>query len=251
MGGRVLCKVPLDAIDVSEHNTRKDLSAGCEDSSISDLAHSLKTYGLQNPIQIVRTAGGRYAVIAGQRRFLAARHLGWREIDAFVEEEVDVRTATALSLIENVHRADMNAMDKARALQALVEMHGSRQVVVQQTGISGRTVDSYLALLRLPQPLQERISTSEGPAKVEAMATLAKKFQGEEAMDVYDRISGFRQDVMIEIVRRSEGRIEAIEGLVEQAQQGVFGLVRCGSSLSTCPHVPEKLRAAFLRMAAE
>lgn len=105
--------LPLDQIDLSEHNVRKNLIDGEADSGISDLANSIERQGLLNPIIVFRKPNGRYSLIAGQRRFLAMRQLGRQTIEATVRANVPEGEATAISLIENVHRADMNPRDKA------------------------------------------------------------------------------------------------------------------------------------------
>src|SRR5262245_57284790 len=108
-------EIPVDQIDVSEANTRKDLGDGQVDSNIEDLARSIDRHGLLNPITVFQKSDGRYAVVAGQRRFLAVRHLDRESIAAVVHEAMSDESATAVSLVENVHRADMNPRDKAVA----------------------------------------------------------------------------------------------------------------------------------------
>jgi len=113
--------VPISSIDVSEFNTRKNLADGQHDSSIDDLAQSIERQGLLSPITVSTKADGTYAVIAGQRRLLACRQLGWTEIPAVIRSNISDAAATALSLVENVHRADMNPRDKAHAFKVLFD----------------------------------------------------------------------------------------------------------------------------------
>ncbi len=100
-------EIEADRVSVSAQNTRKKLEPGQEDSSLDDLARSIQEKGLLSPI-LVRTAEAGFELIAGQRRLLACRKLGWGTIPAIVRTDLDDADATAISLIENVHRADMH-----------------------------------------------------------------------------------------------------------------------------------------------
>jgi ParB family chromosome partitioning protein len=215
-------EIELELIDVSALNTRKDLIAGTEDSSIEDLANSIREKGLLQPITVRPSASGRYELIAGQRRLLAYRRLGLKTISAIVHAYSDP-DAVAVSLIENVHRADMNAVDKARALKQLAEQYGDLDRVARETGWSLQTVKKHLVLLELPQEIQNKISTSEGPARVAALAAIAKTFEKPEDMvAAYNRISGFSQNIQLEILKEAGGDLSKLEGAAKEAQEGAF-----------------------------
>src|SRR5262245_52489935 len=107
--------IPVAVIDVSQRNTRKDLDAGTEDATLENLAQSIKEQGRLQPPTLRPTTAGRFEVIAGQRRVLACRLLGLETISAFVRDDLTDDQAVAVSLIENVQRADMSPLDKARA----------------------------------------------------------------------------------------------------------------------------------------
>src|SRR2546428_10406028 len=149
-------EIPIDKIDISGFNTRKDLEAGNEDSTITNLAESISKQGLLNP-PTVRQKGKRYELIAGQRRYLACRALGWKTIPCFVRNDLTDEEATAVSLVENVHRAEMNPIDKATALQELYRHHGKdAKKVAKETGIGVQTIKRYLDLLELPEELKQK-----------------------------------------------------------------------------------------------
>ncbi len=220
--------IPIDKIDVSRFNTRKDLGAGSEDSTIDNLAESISKQGLLSP-PTVRQEGNRYELIAGQRRYLACKKLGWKTIPCFVRDDLTDDDATSVSLVENVHRAEMNPIDKAGALQALFEHQGKdAKKVSKETGIGLQTIKRYLDLLSLPEELKQKISTADGPAKVQAMSLLVRTFPDKGAMlSVYNKIAGFTQQVQTEVIKQSAGDISKIDGLVELAHQGVFHTVLC------------------------
>src|SRR6266436_2396489 len=89
-------EIPIDQIRVSVLNTRKDLGAGNEDSSIEDLAGSIKEKGLLNPVMVRLTSSGGYEIVAGQRRFLACQKLGWSNIPALIRSDVADTDTTAI-----------------------------------------------------------------------------------------------------------------------------------------------------------
>jgi hypothetical protein len=74
------------------------------------------------------------------------------------------------------------------------------------------------------------VGTASGPAGVGTLARLAATFSGDEAVEVYDRISGFTQRIQEEILKRSDGDIAAVDDLVEEAHEGAFNVRRCGGS---------------------
>ena len=106
--------IHLNLINVSSLNTRKDLGAGTEDTSLADLALSIKEKGLLNPITVFEREDGRYDLIIGQRRFLACKQLGLETIPAIVRGSMDDTDATILSLVENVQsRHESNGQGKS------------------------------------------------------------------------------------------------------------------------------------------
>ena len=128
--------VPLTQITVSELNTRKDLQAGTEDVSLSDLADSIRQEGLMHPVTVRHLGAEQFDLIAGQRRFLACQQIGWTTIPAVIRDDLDATQAVVLSLLENVQRADMNPMDKARAFQRMHDDMGSYEEVARRTRVS-------------------------------------------------------------------------------------------------------------------
>jgi ParB family chromosome partitioning protein len=240
--------IPLRAIDVSHLNTRKNLDAGIEDASLDDLARSIEEQGLLNPVQVRRVGSDRFELISGQRRFLACRKLGMDAVPASVVDLTD-HQAVAVSLIENVQRADMHPLDKAEAFRVLADQSGSVDAVASQTGVGVRTVRKYLSLLRLPPELRGRVTTRSGPAGVGVMAELAQRFDdADEMVAAFDKVSGFTGAVAEQILRRSSGDLGSLDPLVDAAIAGEFDRFRCGTSIETCPHIPEAVRPTVRRL---
>jgi ParB family chromosome partitioning protein len=220
--------IPLDRLVVSTLNARKDLLAGQEDSGLEELAASIRQQGLLSPPIVRPTLDGHFEVLVGQRRLLACRRIGLDPVPCLVRDDLGDVDAVALSLVENVHRADMHPLDKARALKALHDRYQSYERVARESALSVSTVRKYIQLLGLPEELQKRLDTASGPAGVGALSRLATTFSGDEAIEVFEQISGFTQRIQEEILKRSGGKLGAIHGLVEEAHEGAFDMRRCG-----------------------
>lgn len=244
-----LREINLNDITVSEFNTRKDLQAGTEDASLGDLANSIRENGLLNPITVMSSADGRYDLIAGQRRFLACRRIGLETIPAIIRDELDDTDATIISLVENVHRADMNPVDKARAYQKIHERYWDYQRVAKETGVSVPTVRRYLSLLKLAPSIQEKLSTAEGPAGVGTLSKLAETFPQAQQEQALDEIGGFKQSVQLELLKRSDGNLRKLSGLKDQAMEGAFDVRMCRDGL--CFAMPDEWKIQIMEMLAE
>lgn len=220
--------IPLKDLRLSKLNVRKNLDAGQEDSDIGELAQSIEKQGLLSPLIVRATANGDYEVISGQRRLLACQKINLDPVPCSVRDDLGDADAQTVSLAENVHRADMHPLDKASAIKALFDLHGSYDQVSKQTGWSVQTIKKYVLLLKLPDELKDHLTTSKGPIQVGTLARLASSFEGQEAVDVYDKIAGFTGKIQDEILKRSDGNLDAIDDLVTEAHEGAFDVRRCG-----------------------
>lgn len=241
-------EIALDQIRVSEFNTRKDLHAGTEDAGLDGLADSIRQRGLLSPITVRVRPDGEYDLIAGQRRFLACGRIGWTTMPAIVRDGMDDTDATIISLVENVHRADMSPIDKARAYQQIHENYGEFRRVVEETGVSLPTVKRYLALLNLEPSIQAKLSTAEGPAGVGTLSKLAETFPQNEQESALEEIEGFKQSVQLEILKMSGGSLESLSALKDQALEGAFDVKMCREGL--CFAMPAPLKSELKRMVA-
>lgn len=174
-----------------------------------------------------------------------------RKLPVVVREDVSDTNAVALSLIENVQRADMHPLDKAEAFAKLKKHHKDNlRLVGESTGVSVQTIQKYLLLLTLPASLREELGTQQGSAGVGALAAIAKTFDSPEDMEkAWDEIGGFTQAIQGEILKRSSGDIDTIRGLVLEAQEGAFDAKLCGTGIEDCPHIPDALRLPLLKAA--
>ena len=139
--------VPVSEIDVNADQPRKAF----EPESLAALAESIAENGLLQPILVRRTSLGRYEIIAGERRFRAAKLAGLTELPVTVAE-ADDRTAAKLALIENLQREDLNPLEEAAAFRQLMERYGlTQENVAAEVGRSRSAVANALRLLELPE----------------------------------------------------------------------------------------------------
>jgi ParB family transcriptional regulator, chromosome partitioning protein len=129
-------------------------------AELAELEASLKASGLLQPIT-VRPRGDAYELIAGERRLRAATNLGWTDISAIVRD-FDDRTMLVLALVENLQRANLNALEEARGYRRLIDdFQLTQQQVADAVGKDRTTVTNLLRVLTLPVPVQEMVERGE------------------------------------------------------------------------------------------
>lgn len=154
-----------------------------DDTSIAELADSIRQHGLIQPI-VVRPMGAGYQIVAGERRWRACRMLGQNEVSAIIKDFTDEETAQ-IALIENIQREDLNPIEEAQAYRSLMEEYGMTQEQLSKTvGKSRSAIANAVRLLNLPEALVEMLRKKEisaGQAKAiaavdneEDMISLAK-----------------------------------------------------------------------------
>jgi hypothetical protein len=145
-----------------------------------------------------------------------------------VRDDLSDASAQSLSLIENVQRADLHPLDKARALKALLEQFGSYEKVSKEIAWSVTTIRKYIQLLSLPVELQAKLGTKDGPAGIGSLARLAGTFDGQSAIEAYGKISGFKSNIQEKILQESGGDLSRLDELAEEAKEGIFDIRHCG-----------------------
>ena len=129
-----------------------------DDETIAELAASIRTYGVIQPVVVRQLPTGVYQVVAGERRLRAARLAGLEVVPAIVRD-VDETGALELALVENLQREDLNPIDEAHGYESLMELSGATQADVSERVGRGRsTVANALRLLELPPDVQEMLS---------------------------------------------------------------------------------------------
>ena len=144
-----LVEVPIDQIEVNPNQPRKVFDF----TALDELAASIKSSGVIQPI-IVRRIGGAYQLIAGERRWRAAREAGLDRIPAIVREATDAQSIE-LALVENLLREDLNPIEAAQAYKKLLaEFDWTQEELAQRIGKDRTSIANCLRLLRLPEEIQ-------------------------------------------------------------------------------------------------
>jgi ParB family chromosome partitioning protein len=126
-----------------------------DEAALSELADSIREQGVVQPILVRPVDGGRFEIIAGERRWRAAQRAGLKEVPALVKEVPD-NAALALALIENIQREDLNPLEEAFGLQRLIDEFGlTHEDAAKAVGRSRSAVTNLLRLTNLAKPAQE------------------------------------------------------------------------------------------------
>jgi ParB family transcriptional regulator, chromosome partitioning protein len=138
--------LPIDRL----HPNRFQPRTHFDDAAIAELAESIRTQGIIQPL-VVAPEGDGWAIIAGERRWRAARRAGLEAVPVVIREVADDRELLELALVENLQRSDLNPVEEAEAYAALQEKFGlSQEEVATRVGKARTTVTNSLRLLRLP-----------------------------------------------------------------------------------------------------
>ena len=152
-----LLEIPLDDLDANPYQTRTVL----DEPSLNELANSIQSVGLLEPIVVRRAANGRYQVIAGERRVKACYMAGKYKIPAIVRQVSD-QQAMEMTIVENLLREDINVMDQAHAFCRLADEFGlSHEAIAARTGKGRVNVSNYLRLLHLPARVQTMLRSGK------------------------------------------------------------------------------------------
>ena len=209
--GEALHQIPLDHLDRNPYQTR---TVSLDPAALNELAASIQAVGVLQPIVVRPVAGGRYQVIAGERRCEAARMLHHQTIPAVVRP-VSNEQAMEMTIVENLQRLDLTPMEEARGYDRLSREFGlTQEQMAQRTGKERSSVANFLRLLKLPPSVQAMLDQGEisfGHAKV--LMTL-------ESPDAIEKLAH---------------RVVALSLSVRQTEQAVTNLVHP-------PETAEKVR---------
>ncbi len=126
-----------------------------DDEALAALAASIREHGVLQPLLVSEEGVGRYRILAGERRWRAARRAGLSRVPVVIRERVDEAEAFELALIENLQRRDLTPMEEARAYENLRTVRGlSQAAIAERVGFDRSTVANALRLLKLPTEIQ-------------------------------------------------------------------------------------------------
>lgn len=197
-----LREIEIDLLQPGKYQPRKDMS----EAALEELSSSIKAQGIIQPIVVRQLDDGKFEIIAGERRWRAAKLAKLEQIPALIKEVPD-ESAVAIALIENIQREDLNAMEEAVALQRLMdEFKLTQQAVADAVGKSRTAVTNLLRLNKLTdevKTLLERGDIEMGHAR----ALLA--------------VEGEEQGELARIVAEKELTVRETEALVKKSQEPV------------------------------
>lgn len=175
--------LPIAQLHPNRYQPRRTFS----EESIKQLAQTLDEEGLLQPI-VVREDGEGYEIVAGERRYRAAKSLGWEKIPAIVNNLSDAQTAS-LALIENLQRENLNPIDEALAYQELMKINNLTQTqLAQNIGKSQSYVANKLRLLKLAPSVQQSLAQGQISARHgRALLALDVDQQGRLLKEILDK----------------------------------------------------------------
>ena len=175
--------IPINKIDPNPHQAR------CELGNIEELEESIKSKGVLEPI-LVRARGSRFEIIAGERRFMASRNIGLKELPC-IDMDVEDSEAMEIALIENLQRKDLDIFEEADGLKALADIHNyNHEQVSTKIGKARSTITEILSIAGIPQRARQIIAEAGGFSR-STLVEIAKLKSEEDmirlARDIADR----------------------------------------------------------------
>ena len=148
-------RIPLDQIEINPKQPRRDF----DETALSELAASLKIHDIIQPLTVSKMANGKYRLIAGERRFRAAKIAGLKDVPVYVRQAND-NELLELALLENLQRENLNAIEIALSYKRLMdELDYTQEQVAERMGKERSTVTNYIRLLKLPPDIQIAVRT--------------------------------------------------------------------------------------------
>lgn len=145
-----ILRIPIDQIVANPRQPRKDF----DEKALNELASSIRIHNIIQPLTVTRIGDNKYRIIAGERRFRASKMAGLKDVPVYLREAND-NQILELSLLENLQREDLNAIEISMSYKRLMdELHYTQEEVAERMGKERPTVANYIRLLKLPPDLQ-------------------------------------------------------------------------------------------------
>jgi len=150
-------RIPLNVIDANPKQPRRDF----DETSLNELAGSIKTHDIIQPITVTKMPSGRYRLISGERRLRAAKIAGLVDIPAYIRQTND-QQLLELALLENLQREDLNSMDVALSYKRMMEeLDFTQEQVAERMSKDRSTIANFIRLLKLPPDIQIAVRKGE------------------------------------------------------------------------------------------
>jgi ParB family chromosome partitioning protein len=149
-----LVELPVDLLDANPNQPRHHFPK----EDLEELAASIRRHGVLQPLLVSEAEPGRYQLVAGERRWRAARLAGLASVPAVIRERLDSDRSLELALVENLQRRDLTPLEEARAFEQLrINLGLSQAEIAQRVGVDRSTVANALRLLKLPHEIQAMV----------------------------------------------------------------------------------------------
>lgn len=157
MANEEMFEVDIDLIEPNSFQPRMNF----DEERLEELAQSIRSNGIIQPLLIRRIDGGRYQLVAGERRWRAAQRAGLSKVPCVIKE-IPEEKMLELALVENIQRQELNAIEEAHAYKRLIEALGlTQEMVAQRVGRDRTFITNYLRLLRLPEDIQQLVESEK------------------------------------------------------------------------------------------
>jgi len=150
-------RIPIEEIEANPKQPRHDF----DEKTLAELAESIKLHDIIQPVTVARMANGKYRLIAGERRWRAAKLAGIKDLPAYVRQANDAQLLE-LALLENLQREDLNAMEISLSYKRMMEeLDYTQEQVAERMGKDRSTVSNFIRLLKLPPDIQLAVRNGE------------------------------------------------------------------------------------------
>lgn len=212
----------IDDIVVNQYQPRRDF----DDQALEELAQSIRSNGIIQPLVVRKNSNGGFQLIAGERRLRASKLAGIKQVPVVIRRSTD-REALELALIENIQRQNLNCIDEALAyFQLIQDFSLTQEEVSQRVGKDRATVANYLRLLRLPEAIIDDLKRS-----------IFSFGHGKALLAVED--NDLRLRARAQIVENKLS-VRETEKLVEQFKKGISSEANKSASSNQTENVPQK-----------
>jgi len=205
-----------------------------DEGSLYELAESIKSQGIMQPVLVRPLTGGRYEIIAGERRFRAAKLAGLAEVPVLVKDVPD-EAAAVMALIENIQRENLNPLEEAQGLQRLTQEFGlTHEEAAKAVGRSRSAASNLLRLLNLAEPVQQLLLAGDidmGHAR--ALLALDKVHQITQASEIVARKLSVRDAEKLVARHASNGRQQPLMRIKQAKSRDVVRIEEELSDLLT------------------
>ena len=152
-----IMRIPVDTIDANPKQPRRDF----DETALNELADSIKTHDIIQPITVTKMPSGRFRLISGERRLRASKIAGFTDIPAYIRQTND-QQLLELALLENLQREDLNSMDVALSYKRMMEeLDFTQEQVAERMSKDLSTIANFIRLLKLPPDIQIAVRKGE------------------------------------------------------------------------------------------